>query len=137
MIRCAELNDKDAWFALDEDIPEEIFDEKVRNRQGYVCIEDGKVVGLLRYGLFWDLVPFCNLLLIDSRYRGKGFGRQLMEHWENEMKSAGFDMVMVSTQVDEDAQHFYRKLGYRDAGGFVVDIPGHEQPMEMIMIKGL
>ena len=34
-------------------------------------------------------------------------------------------MVMVSTQVDEEAQHFYRKLGYKDAGGFVVDIPGY------------
>jgi len=24
------------------------------------------------------------------------------------------------------AQHFYRKLGYKDCGGFVVDAPGYE-----------
>ena len=36
-------------------------------------------------------------------------------------------MVMTSTQVDEEAQHFYRKLGYKDAGGFVVDIPGESE----------
>ena len=47
----------------------------------------------------------------------------------------GYGMLMTSTQVDEDAQHFYRKLGYKDCGGFVVDVPGYEQPMEMIMIK--
>ena len=29
----------------------------------------------------------------------------------------GYGMVLTSTQVDEDAQHFYRKLGYKDCGG--------------------
>ena len=53
------------------------------------------------------------------------------------MSSQGYGMLMTSTQVDEDAQHFYRKLGYKDCGGFVVDAPGYEQPMEMIMIKAV
>ena len=45
--------------------------------------------------------------------------------------------MQLSTQVDEDAQHFYRKIGYKDCGGFTVDIPGFEQPMEMFMSKKL
>ena len=57
--------------------------------------------------------------------------------WESDMKSQDYGMLMTSTQVDEDAQHFYRKLGYKDCGGFVVDVPGYEQPMEMIMIKAV
>ncbi len=44
-------------------------------------------------------------------------------------------MLMTSTQVDEDAQHFYRKLGYQDSGGLIINIPGYEQPMEMFLIK--
>ena len=60
-----------------------------------------------------------------------------MTHWENEMKQQGYGMVMTSTQVDETTQHFYRKLGYKDCGGFVVEIPGYEQPMEMLMMKGI
>lgn len=51
------------------------------------------------------------------------------------MKQAGYGMVMTSTQVDETAQHFYRKLGYKDAGGFVINIPKYQQPMELILIK--
>ena len=137
MIRYIEFQDKEAWYRMDEDLPESVFEEKVRNRQGYVYIENGKIVGLLRYGLFWDSIPFCNLLYIDDEYRGRGFGRQLMQHWEQDKKSAGCGMAMISTQVNEEAQHFYRKIGYKDAGGFVVDIPGYEQPMEMIMIKAL
>ena len=44
---------------------------------------------------------------------------------------------MTSTQVNEEAQHFYRKMGYKDCGGFVVNISGFKQPMEMLMIKGI
>lgn len=44
---------------------------------------------------------------------------------------------MTSTQVDETAQHFYRKLGYRDAGGLLLDVPGYEQPMELFLIKAI
>ncbi len=87
---------------------------------------------MLRYNLFWDNTPFCTMLFIDSDYRNQKYGKQLMEYWEQDMKSRGYGMLMTSTQVDEDAQHFYRKLGYKDCGGFVVDVPGYEQPMEII-----
>ena len=60
-----------------------------------------------------------------------------MEHWENDMKSQVYGMLLTSTQVDEEAQHFYRKLGYKDCGCLVIDVPGYEQPMEMFLIKGI
>ena len=135
LIRYAQLNDKTEWFRLDFHLPEEGFEEKIRNQQGYVLTEDDKIIGLLRYNLFWDNTPFCTMLFMDSDHRQKGYGKLLMEHWEQDMKSRGYGMLMTSTQVDEDAQHFYRKLGYKACGGFVVDVPGYEQPMEMIMIK--
>ncbi len=53
------------------------------------------------------------------------------------MKRGGYGMVLTSTQVDEDAQHFYRKLGYKDCGGLTVDVPGYEQPMGMFLVKKL
>ena len=39
-----------------------------------------------------------------------------MEFWENEMKRKGYDLLLTSTQVNEEAQHFYRKLGFRAVG---------------------
>ena len=136
-IRFVQMKDKPEWFKLDCHLQETVFEEKVRNKQGYVISEEGKVIGILRFNLFWDNTPFCTLLYIDEAYRGKGYGKLLMEHWENDMKAKKYGMLMTSTQVDEDAQHFYRKLGYKDCGGFVVDAPGYEQPMEMIMIKAV
>ena len=137
LIRYAQLNDKTEWYKLDRHLPKKEFEEKIRTQQGYVLTEDDKVIGVLRYNLFWDNTPFCTMLYIDNDYQKKGYGRLLMEHWEKEMKSKGYGMIMTSTQVDEEAQHFYRKLGYKDCGGFVIDVPGYEQPMEMIMIKAV
>ena len=51
------------------------------------------------------------------------------------MKQQGFKMALISTQVDESAQHFYRKLGYVDCGGITFhDTPFH-QPMELFLRK--
>lgn len=39
------------------------------------------------------------------------------------------------TQVDEEAQHFYRKLGYQDAGSLLITVPEYQQPMELFLLK--
>ena len=134
-IRYVKAEDKDFWFRLDRHLPETEFDRKVRDRMGYILSEDDSPAALLRYPLFWDNTPFCTMLFVDWEHQGKGYGRELMSRWEEDMKKAGYGMVMVSTQVDEQAQHFYRKLGYQDAGGLVITIPGYEQPMELFLIK--
>ena len=136
-IRYAQMDDKEFWYSLDKHLPETEYANKVRDRRAYVLCLDGTPIGLLRYNLFWDNTPFCTLLFIDWAYQGRGYGKQLMEFWENDMRSQGYEMLLTSTQVDENAQHFYRKLGYKDCGGFVIDIPGYEQPMELFLIKSI
>ena len=129
--------DRAFWFRLDKHMAESEFDRKVRDRQGYVLFDDGIPKGLLRYNLFWDNTPFCTMLYVDPSAQRQGYGRMLMRFWEAEMKAQGYGMLMTSTQVDETAQHFYRKLGYKDCGGFTVDIPGYEQPMELLLNKAI
>ena len=136
-IRYVQSEDKEFWYSLDKHLPEQEFDNKVRDKRGYILLDDNKPIGLLRYNLFWDNTPFCTMLFVEWNYHGKGYGKKLMEHWEKDMKSQGYGMLLTSTQVDEEAQHFYRKLGYKDCGGFVIDILGYEQPMEMFLIKGI
>ena len=53
------------------------------------------------------------------------------------MRAQGYQMVLISTRVDEDAQHFYRKLGYVECGALLMNGTPFEQPMEMFMRKML
>ncbi len=136
-VRYVEEKDKEFWYRFDRHLSKAEFEGKVREHRGYVLLENDIPIGLLRYNLFWDNIPFCNMLYVDPNYQGKGYGRRLMEYWEQDMKAQGCGMVLTSTQVDEEAQHFYRKLGYKDCGCLVIDVPGYKQPMELFMIKSV
>ena len=136
-IRYLQEADRPFWFRLDRHLPEEAFARKVRDREGYVLLENGQPAGLLRWNFFWDQIPFCSLLFVEEPLRGRGCGGALMGRWESDMAARGLRVLMTSTQADETAQHFYRKLGYRDCGGLVIPIPRYAQPMELFFIKEL
>lgn len=101
-IRYVQETDKTFWYQMDQHLPETEFENKVRTRRGYVILKDGEPVGLLRYNLFWDNTPFCTMLYISEKFRGRGYGSQLMEYWERDMKNQGYGMLLTSTQVDEE-----------------------------------
>lgn len=134
-IRYVEDNDRAFWLGLDKHLPETEFLRKVQTKSGYVAWLDGQPVGILRYNLFWDNMPFCTMLFVDEAYQGKGYGKRLMQHWEADMKAQGYGMVLTSTRADEAAQHFYRKLGYLDCGGLLLSILGEPQPTELFFAK--
>ena len=132
-IRKVDQKDKEYWFSLDIHISDEEFNFKVSTKTGYIIWKDNVPIGVLRYNMFWDSVPFITLIYIKEEQRGVGKNGILL--WESEMKAKGYNVVMTSTQVDENAQHFYRKIGYKDCGCLVLNIPKLEQPMEMFFIK--
>lgn len=136
-IRSIDEKDKAFWYSLDRHLPEVEFNNKVADKRGYIILDNEKPIGVMRYNMFWDNTPFLTLIYIDFAYHKKGYGRKAMEYWEKEMSELGFKLLMTSTQVDENAQHFYRKLGYKDCGCLVLDLPGFEQPLEMFMVKAI
>ena len=95
--------------------------------------DEENFVGWLRYNLFWDNTPFMNMLYFLEDYRGRGYGSKLVSFWEDEMKNKGYKLVLTSTQSNEDAQFFYRKIGYIDNGSF--QLP--DEPVELILYKCL
>jgi len=130
-------SDKPFWFTLDKHISENEFALKVRDKRGYIISDGANPIGIIRYNLFWDNIPFLTMIYIKENSQRKGFGKKAMQHWEDEMRHMGYKMVMTSTQVDEQAQHFYRKLGYVDRGCLTLDNTPFEQPQEIFMIKVL
>ena len=136
-IRYATEQDKPFWMSLDNELPENEFLLKVRDKRGYIISDGDKPVGIMRYNLAWDVHPFLTLINFEESYCSKGFGKQAMLHWEDEMLNLGFKMVMTSTQATEEAQHFYRKLGYIDKGCLLQDNTPFVQPLEIFLVKVL
>jgi ribosomal protein S18 acetylase RimI-like enzyme len=118
---------------LDYHISAAMLVEKIIRREIFVAKIDNELVAWLRFGYFWDNIPFMNMLFVLESHRGKGIGAQLVLHWEHAMQNQGFDQVFTSTLSNESAQHFYRKLGYIDCGS--LSLPG-EAP-EIILRKPL
>lgn len=117
-IRYASMKEYDLLVSQDSHIRKEEWKRLIENNQALIFYVDNDFAGWLRWNLFWDEIPFMNMLYFLEEYRGKGYGTQMVKFWENEVVKLGYDKVMTSSQANESAQHFYRKLGYRDAGNF-------------------
>lgn len=117
-IRLAEGRDFDILSRNDRHISAEIMKKKISDKNILIAETDGGFAGWLRYGLFWDEIPFMNMLFVIEKFRGTGIGGWLVRSWEKMMSEQGYEFLLTSTQADEYAQHFYRKLGYKDLGGF-------------------
>ena len=141
VLELAGNEDRREITALDKHVPLVRLDECIAAGRVFVLRENSvkdtgsdRVIGVLRYSLFWQMIPFVDLLYIEEKYRGMGLGTFMMLTWEEAMAREGYRNVMTSTQSDEDAFRFYEKIGYRKAGGF---FPPDQDAEEWIYIKEL
>lgn len=137
IVRYMEKQDQDFVMSIDSHVDDTRYDQRVYTKTGYVIWEEGIRIGLMHYSVIWDNLPFLNFIFIDEKYRNRGFASEALAFWEEDMKRQGYKMTLISTQVDEGAQHLYRKLGYIDCGGLVFHNTPFDQPMEMFFRKVL
>lgn len=131
IVQFAELKHLDWLVKKDHHIDRTTIEKKILDGQILVAILNKEVIGWLRFNLFWDMVPFINLLFVNKEYRQLQIGKKLVQFWEQQMIRENHKLVMTSSQADENAQHFFRKLGYKDAGSLVFP----EEPLEIFFIK--
>ena len=135
MIKVTYADNQDYEYLKNHDshIRTDVLRDKIVANEVIVLKEDDRQIGWLRYCLFSDVIPFMSMLYIEENYRSRGLGKKLVLFWENEMKRMGYTFVMTSSQSDEQAQHFYRKLGYKDSGALL--FPG--DALEIVFLKRL
>lgn len=131
MIRYADIQDFSVLKEHDKHISEAELKNIIAAKRILIMHQGDAFMGWLRFGLFWDNIPFMNMLYILDGNRRKGFGTALVSFWEKEMAKAGHCRILTSTQANEQAQFFYRKLGYTECG--VLLLP--KEPLEMFFIK--
>lgn len=127
--------DKEFVKRIEPHINDVQYENHICTKTGYIIWDGDERAGLMHYSVLWDKLPFLNLIYVEQAYRNHGIAAEAMRLWEEDMKNQGYLMVLLSTQVDEDSQHFYRKLGYIECGALLLNGTPLEQPMEMFMRK--
>lgn len=75
--------------------------------------DDQEMVGFARCTTDFVFNGQINNVVVDSRYRGKGIGKELITGILNNSK-------MVTYMLrGEESEGFYKNLGFEDAGGLV------------------
>ena len=89
------------------------FDEKDNNQ--LVLEVDNKVVGFANYGKTSD-EEFTNCgeifaLYIINKYKGKGYGRKLVEAVKKELKNMGYNKMIIACLKGNPSNEFYKHIG--------------------------
>ena len=134
-IRKANQHDIPRILALYEELVEEkqnaavetirqVFDEIIAppNNHFLVIEKDGLVLGTVFLQIVPNLAhnarPWANIenVVVDSRYRGQGLGRLLIEHTLAICREAGcYKVQLMSSNKRKEAHQFYRSMGFKDA----------------------
>ncbi len=131
--RVADVGDLAFLGRVDDHVTEQELAHVVASGRVLVAEAEAAPIGLLRWGMFWDAVPFMNLLFVLPEHRSRGVGTMLVESWERAQVVAGHGLVLTSTSAAEAAQHLYRRLGYVDSGSLLLP----DEPTELVLRKAL
>ena len=80
-----------------------------------ILFNDGRVIGHARFRRLDCLqrTAYIESVVVHPDFRGKGFGKLLMQKCEEHIKLMNFELIYLNT---EDKQIFYGKLGYEECG---------------------
>lgn len=90
-------------YAIDNNIP-----------YGIAMFEDNKLIGFCVFkehclDHYLEYTPWISDVMIFDEYRGKGYGRKLIDYAKFELKNLGFDIAYLWT---DKAPIFYEKIGF-------------------------
>ena len=113
-----------------------IFDEAVKSHRLFVAIENGSVVGYLRYGYIWDgEVAYIQMIRVHKTHQKKGVGRELVQTLERNLKETNVFLVLSSTdESNKNSYKFHIALGFQACGQLAIN---KDQQQEIFFKKKL
>jgi ribosomal protein S18 acetylase RimI-like enzyme len=121
------LQDSDPWKRLgyqagDWDV---YFAPIPQGRDSYVADLDGKVAAIAVVRQKFLLGDYLELFAVADWTRGKGLGRQLLEHIESVVFARANNLFACVSDFNTQARAFYKRQGYEEIG-----------PLPNLLIRG-
>ncbi len=89
-------------------------EKKINLKEILIMTDKEEYIWYLKFSYFWDKIPFMDLVVIEENHRSKWYWSQMIGYREDRMQKEWYKYVMTSTEAWRTAQHFYRKLWYKD-----------------------
>lgn len=116
-VRFACKKDLEECLALDGSDRADIISNKIETHEIIVAQRGGELIGYLRIEYLWARLPFISLITLKPEYRKKGIGSLLLKYLTEFLEINGFDTLLSSAQVNEEAgQQWYRSKGFVECG---------------------
>jgi ribosomal protein S18 acetylase RimI-like enzyme len=131
MLRCASADDIESLSRLAPDSDLELLRAQIRGGRLLIIEHSGEPAGFIKFCILWETLPFIEIIVVREDLRGRGIGRAAVRRWEREMAERAYSRVAISTQANESAQGFWRRIGYRDCGS--LELP--DRPAELFMFR--
>lgn len=96
---------------------------------GLIAENENSVLGFAMgyFKQYDDIVEYTlDEIVIDSECQNKGIGSMLIKELEQRVKAKGASCVELQAVNDEMHEHFYGKLGYKNAKNFVLKVKWFE-----------
>ncbi|MCL2622594.1 MAG: GNAT family N-acetyltransferase [Planctomycetaceae bacterium] len=101
----------------------------------YGVIYDGKLAGYYAAKPSDDAVVFLSKFYVAAEFRGRGLGREMLQHLTEAARAAGADAIRLTVNKRNRTVAFYRKLGFVITEEIVVDIGNGFVMDDYVMVK--
>lgn len=115
-VRYATPRDLD-FVSQDGYVPTSRISVKIAAREVVVAEREGRSLGYARIEYLWSRLPYLTLIRVLPESRRQGVGRALLTFLETELRAAGHDVLLSSSQADEvEPQRWHRHMGFGKCG---------------------
>ncbi len=89
-------------------LPRSLSDLYENIRDFYILVIDRKVVGTSALHIIWEDLGEVRSVIVKDEYRGRGYGKKLVDTCLREAKFLGLKRVLALTYIPE----YFKKLGF-------------------------
>ncbi|MFA7200254.1 MAG: GNAT family N-acetyltransferase [Bacteroidales bacterium] len=106
------MSSTDPWITLQRDQAACLASLKGEGKEVYAIEEEGEVIGVIVLQMTGTFRGYLQVLCIDDKYRGKGYGKAAVAFCEKRIFSTSPNFFLCVSSFNTVAQQFYYDLGF-------------------------
>ncbi|NLS17068.1 GNAT family N-acetyltransferase [Rhizobium sp. P40RR-XXII] len=124
------------WLFEHDDASEAWIKRCIEFGEYFVAVQNGELVGFLRFSRFWGKIPYMDMIRVLPSYRREGVGTALFHAWESAMIEEGAQHLMTSSEwAEAEPQAWHRRNGFKAVGS--IDLRIVQPSPEIFFVKDI